>query len=130
MKKVMLVDDDEGVVYTAARMLKTEGLEVIPALSGEECLRKLKAIKPDCIILDIMMPDMDGWVVLKKIKEDKALASIPVLILTAKPASMDALRGIGTKGYADYLMKPFTKDELLKSLGKVGILPRWTAGRY
>lgn len=118
MKKVMLVDDDEGVVYTAARMLKTEGLEVIPALSGEECLRKLRTVKPDCIILDIMMPDMDGWEVLKKIKEDKALASIPVLILTAKPASMDALRGIGTK------------DELLKSLGKVGILPRWTAGRY
>ncbi len=90
MKKVMLVDDDEGVVYTAARMLKTEGLKVIPALSGEECLRKLRTVKPDCIILDIMMPDMDGWEV----------------------------------------MKPFTKDELLKSLGKVGILPRWTAGRY
>lgn len=116
MKKIMLVDDDEGILESAASILKSEGFEVITAKSGEECLEKLREIRPDCIILDVIMPDMDGWRVLRRIKDDKALSSIPVIMLTVRPASTEMLRGKMIKGYADYLMKPFTKESITRSL--------------
>lgn len=116
MKKIMLVDDDEGILESAASILKSEGFEVITAKSGGECLEKLREIRPDCIILDVIMPDMDGWRVLRRIKDDKALSSIPVIMLTVRPASTEMLRGKMIKGYADYLMKPFTKESITRSL--------------
>lgn len=124
MKKIMLVDDDEGILESAASILKSEGFEVITAKSGEECLEKLREIRPDCIILDVIMPDMDGWRVLRRIKDDKALSSIPVIMLTVRPASTEMLRGKMIKGYADYLMKPFTKEAIMKSLLRIGISAR------
>lgn len=117
----MVVDDDEGIVESAERILSSEGLEVITARGGEECLKKLREARPDCIILDIMMPDMDGWGVLRRIKADKALTSIPVIMLTVRPASTEILRGKLIKGYADYLMKPFTKEAIIESLVRIGI---------
>lgn len=121
MKKVMVVDDDEGVLITIKRMLTPAGMEVMTAVSGEECLRKLNYTKPDCILLDIMMPEMDGWMLLKQIKKDARLRDIPILIITAKPASPHVFRDKERMGYSDYINKPFTKGELLESLRDIGI---------
>lgn len=123
MKKVMIVDGDVGVVESIRQMLKAEGVVVIPALSGGECFSKLRSVKPDCIILDIVLPDMDGWEVLKMIKADENLKSIPVLILTVKPLPIHLPEGIDTKSYEYYMLKPFSKGELLDVLWKVGVLP-------
>lgn len=102
MKKVLVVDDDEGIVESIRQMLKAEGVGVISALSGRECLSKLRSIKPDCIILDIMLPDIDGWEVLKRIKADENLKSVPVLILTVRPLSTQLPKGVNTKIYEYY----------------------------
>lgn len=130
MKKVMVVDDDEGIIEFIRQVLEPEGVRVIPALSGKECLQKLRSIKPDCIILDIMLADIEGWEVLKRIKADENLKSIPVLILTVKPLSTQISKGIDTKSYEYYMLKPFTKGELLDVLGRVGVLPPWAIRRY
>jgi CheY-like chemotaxis protein len=120
-KKVMVIDDDEGMLITVKKMLVPEGFDVITAVSAEECLRKLRDKKPDCFLIDIMMPEMDGWMLLKHIKKDARLRDIPVLIITAKPASPQIFEEKEKLGYADYIMKPFTKIELLEVLREVGM---------
>ncbi len=84
MRKIMIVEDEAEMIFILKSLLKKEGCNVIVASSGEECLDKLKTTKPDLILLDIKMPDMDGWVVCKKIKEDKSTSSIPVSMLSTK----------------------------------------------
>lgn len=121
MKKVMVVDDDEGMLVMIRKMLASEGIMVLTASSGDECLRKLKNTTPDCLLLDIMMPGMDGWVVLEAIKTNEKLNDLPVLIITARPASPNILQEKDKRGYVDYINKPFTKHELLESLYALGI---------
>lgn len=121
MKKVMVVDD-EGTIEAIKQMLEPEGVKVVSALSGSECFYKLKSIRPDCIILDILLPDIDGWEVLRRIKEDKNLSSIPVLILTVKPLFAYASKGIDIRGYEYYMLKPFTRGELVDILVKIGAM--------
>jgi CheY-like chemotaxis protein len=117
----MVVDDDEGMLVTIKKMLASEGITVLTASSGEECMRKLENTRPDCILLDIMMPEMDGWMVLEAVKKNEKVKDMPVLIITAKPASPNILQEKDKRGYVDYINKPFTKSELLESLYALGI---------
>ena len=118
MKKVMVVDDDEGMLVTVRRMLAPEGYDVITAVSGKECLDKLRRTIPDCLLIDIMMPEMDGWMLLREIRKVPMLRDVPVIIITAKPAGPMVItqRRKSDLDFFDYINKPFTKDELIGAL--------------
>ncbi len=84
-------------------------------------MRKLENTRPDCILLDIMMPEMDGWMLLKQIKKNVRLKEVPVIIITVVPVNPPIFQDKEKLGYADYVNKPFTKSELLESLSALGI---------
>ncbi len=112
MVKIMAVDDEPDIIRLLTRILKRAGYEVVACSSGEECLKKFRAEKPDLILLDIMMPGMDGWHVYKRIKEiDEGQRVAFLTVLGVPEPSREAMIEMGA---ADYIMKPFTPDELLK----------------
>jgi DNA-binding response OmpR family regulator len=98
---------------------------VTGALGGSKGLEALKQEIPDLILLDLMMPDMDGWEVYRQMKADPNLASIPVIVVTAKAQSIDKVLGLHIAKVEDYVTKPFGPQELLASVNKVlGITQR------
>ena len=111
MKKIMVVDDEPDTVDLVKLVLETEGFEVIPAYSGIECLEKLEVEKPDAILLDIMMPGMDGWEVFHKIKDK--YQDIPVAMLTVRDKDIDKMMGLHVLKASDYIIKPFGRQELV-----------------
>lgn len=113
-KKIMFVDDETDVVESVKSILKKGGYGVVTAYSGKECLKKLEYEKVDLILLDIMMPELDGWDVCAKIKENKKTEKIPVIFLTAKTDSIS--KGVGRLASADYIEKPFDIKDLLKRI--------------
>jgi DNA-binding response OmpR family regulator len=109
MTKIMIVDDDPHNVELVKLFLEQEGLEVIEAADGVEALEKLDNIKVDMVILDIMMPNMDGWELCEKLRE---LYDFPLLMLTAKGETSQKVKGFEL-GTDDYLVKPFEPIELV-----------------
>ncbi|MDD5569135.1 MAG: response regulator [Candidatus Pacebacteria bacterium] len=106
MKKILIVEDDPILISTLADNLIKEGFEIIKAVNGEEGLASALAVKPDLILLDILMPKMDGLTVLKKLREDSWGANVPVIILTnlSSPKNIsNALEFMG--GFQEYLVK-------------------------
>ena len=83
-KKILLVDDEQAIVDLLGAMLAQNGYEVVTALSGKSCLKKASENKPDLIILDVLMPDVDGFEVCKLLKEDETTKNIPVIMLTSR----------------------------------------------
>ncbi len=117
--KIMIVDDDPGIIFVLKSILKREGHEVIEACSGEECLEKLLRVIPDLIFLDIMMPGLSGWDVLREIKSDDKRKSIHVSILTTKGLVPSILEKEEIDDLVDYIVKPFTKESIIKRLLKI-----------
>ncbi len=117
-KKIMIVDDEPDVVDVVKMMLESEGYGVIGAHSGEECLEKINE-GVNLVLLDIMMPEMDGWETLKKIKMNEEFASIPVSMLTALPLTPEDARGKPIQLIENYIIKPFTKKELVEKVGEI-----------
>ncbi|MFQ6136831.1 MAG: response regulator transcription factor [Candidatus Hydrothermarchaeales archaeon] len=116
MTKIMVVDDEDGMRFMIRKILEREGYEVTEAGSGEECLEMLKHDKPDLILLDVMMPGLDGWEVCKKIRENKESESITVAMLTVKSADEDKVKSFD-EGLADWhINKPFERERLLKTV--------------
>jgi len=111
-KKVLVVDDDKDCVQLVKDFLESRGFEIVTAVEGETGLAKAKALKPDLIILDVMMPLMDGITVLQKLKENPATQSIPVIMLTAKDRDEDVLKGY-KHGAEYYITKPFELNQLI-----------------
>ena len=111
MKKIMVVDDEPDTVDLVKLVLEPEGFEVIPAYSGIECLEKLEVEKPDAVLLDIMMPGMDGWEVFHKIKDK--YQDIPVAMLTVRDKDIDKMMGLHVLKASDYIIKPFGRQELV-----------------
>ncbi len=109
--RVMVVDDDEGIVQVMSLILELEGYAVLKAYSGVEALKLVREEKPDCILLDIMMPVMDGWEVLRRLSGNLATMEIPVVIVTARTSDLDKIKGYGG-GAREYLTKPFSPLEL------------------
>jgi DNA-binding response OmpR family regulator len=107
-KKILIVDDDAALVKVLSLSLEREGFEVIAALSGAEALRKAYESRPDLVILDIMMPQMDGWVTCRRLRE---IADMPIIMLTAKGGELDVVRGLDL-GADDYITKPCSSEEL------------------
>ena len=113
MKKVLVVDDDEDIVNIVSALLQSEGYHTITAQNGKDAFAKATTDKPDLIIADIMMPEMDGWEFCWRVREDKSLGETPFIFLTARADVMDQIRG-SEIGADDYIIKPFRKQELLK----------------
>ncbi|MBU0757731.1 MAG: response regulator [Nanoarchaeota archaeon] len=118
MPTVLVVDDDEDILYSVKKLLtKKANYDVITANGGKECMETLKKGKPDIILLDIMMPGMDGWDVVEKIHEDKSLQNIPIIFLTAKDDKLT--QTVASISVEDYIIKPVDVDLLIKRIEKV-----------
>lgn len=113
MKEIMVVDDEEDVLSLISDILKSAGYKVKKYTSGIDAVNDTINIKPDLIVLDIMMPEMSGWEVLKILKGNSETSSIPVILLTCKGEMKDMIMGI-QEGAFDYITKPFKSDDLLK----------------
>jgi len=112
---ILIVEDDDAIRNNITRLLKLEGYEIVAAVNGREGLERVREARPDVVITDIGMPEMDGFELLETIRSDKALASTSVMMLTALDDRASMRRGM-TAGADDYLAKPFTRVELLEAL--------------
>jgi two-component system alkaline phosphatase synthesis response regulator PhoP len=110
-KKILVVDDEVHIVELLKMNLKQHGYEPICAYSGQEALRNAEAYLPDLILLDIMMPDIDGIETCRRLKQNQKLRKIPVIMLTAKTEETDKVIGLSV-GADDYITKPFSLREL------------------
>ena len=117
-KKILAVDDERHIVRLVEVNLQRAGYEVVTAYDGKEALEKVHAEKPDLVVLDVMMPYMDGFEVLKNLKADPITAEIPVIMLTAKAQDADVFRG-WQSGVDCYLTKPFNPMELLAFVKRI-----------
>jgi two-component system alkaline phosphatase synthesis response regulator PhoP len=119
-KKILIVDDDPDLVETVTMILESNNYDVIAAYGGIEGLQKAKSENPDLIILDVMMPDKDGYTVCKELKADPELSKIPVLLLTAVVSHIPTTRytrqmGLETEA-DDYIDKPIEPGALVKRI--------------
>ncbi len=117
-KKILAVDDERHIVRLVEVNLQRAGYEVVTAYDGKEALEKVKSENPDLVVLDVMMPYMDGFEVLKNLKADETTRDIPVIMLTAKAQDADVFRG-WQSGVDCYLTKPFNPMELLTFVKRI-----------
>ena len=117
-KKILVVDDEKHIVRLVQVNLERAGYEVVTAYDGEEALQKVKQERPDLIVLDVMMPKMDGFEVMKHLKADPTTRDIPVIMLTAKAQDADVFKG-WQSGVDCYLTKPFNPLELLTFIRRI-----------
>jgi two-component system alkaline phosphatase synthesis response regulator PhoP len=110
MSKILLVDDERDIVEFLQYNLEQKGYEVIVGYDGLEALKKLSE-NPDLIILDIMMPHLDGYDVYKKIRENEKFKNIPIIFLTAKSGEVDEIKALEL-GASDYVQKPISPKKL------------------
>ncbi len=114
-RKILVIDDEPGIIDIVETNLLGEGFEVISAKDGREGVEKIRSEKPDLVVLDVMMPYLDGWQVLKEIEKDPDTAGVPVIMLTAKAADEDYIHGL-EEGAVEYLTKPFFPQELINRI--------------
>jgi class 3 adenylate cyclase len=115
MTTILIVEDDDAIRNNIGRLLRLEGYDIVAAVNGREGLELARELKPDLVITDIGMPEMDGFELLESVRADRALAATSVMLLTALDDRASMRRGM-TSGADDYLAKPFTRVELLDAL--------------
>ena len=113
--KILVVDDEIYIVHILDFSLGMEGYEVLTALDGEQALEKVKSDRPDLIVLDIMMPKLDGYDTCKRLKADAETRDIPVILLSAKGRNVDQRMGFEA-GADDYITKPFSPRKLVERI--------------
>jgi len=113
--KILVVDDEDDILELISSHLQKEGYDVIPAKTGEDALETMKATKPDLIVLDLMLPGMQGLEVCSHIRATQDYADIPILILSAKGTEVDRILGL-EMGADDYMTKPFSVRELVSRI--------------
>ncbi|WP_421658389.1 response regulator transcription factor [Leptothermofonsia sp. ETS-13] len=111
-KRLLLIDDDPNLILLVKDYLEFRGYEVVTAENGREALEVLEGDIPDMIICDVMMPEMDGYSLVRHVREDPRTSWIPVLFLSAKGQSQDRVKGLNT-GADVYMVKPFEPEELV-----------------
>lgn len=117
-KRIVLVEDEDSILQTLQLLLESEGFRVIAAVDGMEGLNKIRAEKPDIVILDIMLPKLDGYKICGLLKHDGRYAQIPVIMLTARAQESD--KAMGKEVYADaYITKPFDPEALMATIKKL-----------
>lgn len=117
--KIVCIEDEREMIDLVRLILSRRGYEVHGALGGREGLALIATIRPDVVLLDLMMPDMDGWEVYQQMKADDHMKSIPVIVVTAKAQSIDKVLGLHIAKVDDYITKPFGPSELLESVMRV-----------
>jgi DNA-binding response OmpR family regulator len=113
--RIMVVDDDRDTAAILVRYLESEGFDPIEANSGAECLRLAREKDVDVILLDLMMPDMDGFEICKMLKENPATAEIPVILITARD-DIEARAESMSLGVGDFLAKPISRRQLAAAI--------------
>ncbi|MBI4789766.1 MAG: response regulator transcription factor [Chloroflexi bacterium] len=126
-QRILVVDDDKQIVRLVRSYLEQAGFAVLTAYDGENCLRIIRHERPDLIVLDLMLPGRDGWDVTRLVRADEHLATIPILMLTARVEDTDKILGLEL-GADDYLTKPFNPREVVARvraiLRRAGHLPQ------
>ena len=116
--KILVVEDEPDAIDLLTFNLKNAGFEVSTAMDGADALKKARLVAPDLILLDVMLPEVDGLEVCKILRRDPATAGIPIIMLTAKAAEIDRIVGLEL-GADDYVTKPFSPRELLLRIKKL-----------
>jgi DNA-binding response OmpR family regulator len=117
-KKILIVEDEAAMLKLLMIQLGAAGYEILAAMDGEEGILKARKERPDLILLDVLLPKMDGFEVCRKLKLDKDFAAIPIVMLTAKAEKMD--RFFGKEVGADaYITKPFEPHQLIATIGRL-----------
>jgi DNA-binding response OmpR family regulator len=111
-KRVLIADDEPNIVISLEFLLQREGFDVLVAVDGEEALAKARADKPDLVLLDVMMPKMNGFDVCQALRADAELAGMRIVMLTAKGRETEVSKGLGL-GADAYVTKPFSTKELV-----------------
>ncbi len=114
-KRILVVDDEIYIVHILEFSLTMEGYSVLTASDGEEALRIIEQERPDLVVLDIMMPKLDGYEVCRRLRQDEQFRSLPVILLSAKGRPIDREAGLGA-GADDYITKPFSPRKLLEKM--------------
>jgi len=115
LKKILVVDDEVDLVETVRFHLEMEGFDVLVSYNGEDALNQARKVSPDLIILDLMLPKLDGYKVCRLLKFDERYKHIPILMLTAKTQEKDKTLGMET-GANEYITKPFEMDYLMEKV--------------
>ncbi len=118
-RKIVYIEDEQEMIDLVRLILVRKGYEVIGASGGREGLDQIRKLLPDVVLLDLMMPDMDGWDVYQQMKADESTRHIPVIVVTAKAQSIDKVLGLHIARVEDYISKPFSPQELVNSLERV-----------
>jgi len=118
-KRILCIEDEPEMIELIKVILEKKGFEVRGAVGGKEGLEKAKSEKPDLILLDLMMPEIDGWEVYRQLKSDEELKDIPVIVVTARAQSIDKILGLHIAKVDDYITKPFGPNELVESINRV-----------
>jgi DNA-binding response OmpR family regulator len=119
VRRVVYIEDEQEMIDLVRLILTRRKCEVIGASGGREGLDLVRRELPDAVLLDLMMPDMDGWEVYQQLKADDHTKTIPVIVVTAKAQSIDKVLGLHIAKVDDYISKPFSPSELVESLEKV-----------
>lgn len=114
-RRILVVDDEIYILHILEFSLSMEGYEVVTASDGNEAVKKLKECNPDMVVLDVMMPGLDGFAVCREIRANEASRAIPVILLSAKGRSVDREAGLAA-GADDYIVKPFSPRHLLERI--------------
>jgi CheY-like chemotaxis protein len=118
-KRILCIEDDPEMIDLMRLILERRGFVVEGAEGGKAGLQAVRGNPPDLVLLDLMMPDMDGWDVYQKMKADQATRHIPIIIVTASAQSIDREFGLHIAKVDDYIVKPFSPQDLLSSVDRI-----------
>jgi DNA-binding response OmpR family regulator len=119
VKRILCIEDEPEMIDLIQLILGRHGFEVYGAAGGVEGARLIRETLPDLVLLDLMMPDMDGWEVYQQMKADPLTHNIPVIVVTAKAQNIDKVLGLHIAKVDDYISKPFGPQELMDSVERV-----------
>lgn len=119
MKKILCIEDEPQMIDLIKLILENKGYQVLGAEGGQQGLDMMRTEKPDLVLLDLMMPEMDGGDVFHHMKEEVELRNLPVIVVTAKAAPIDKVLWMNVAKVRDYVTKPFGPRELIESVEKV-----------
>ena len=118
-RKILVIEDDMDIAELVKLVLETESYTVESVLDPLEAIDKAKSYKPDAILLDLLMPKLNGWEIFKQLRKDKEFDNVPIAILTAKSEEIDTMVGLHVMNADGYITKPFGKQELIDKINEL-----------
>lgn len=118
-RKILVIEDDMDIAELVKLVLETESYTVESILDPLEAIDKAKSYKPDAILLDLLMPKLNGWEIFKQLRKDKEFDDVPIAILTAKSEEIDTMVGLHVMNADGYITKPFGKQELIDKINEL-----------